>query len=497
MRKNTCYVIRLVAILLVISLRAVGQEEPKIPQVKIIHFGVGSADCTLIIVKDFDNKATNKGFHTITALIDTGQANQSQTQTTRPNDLTLWSRIWNRMRLERAERLDYFVISHLHEDHVGSATAILQAIEAQQYSWRREMIIIDRYAFRDVGIPVTYNNNTVVYRHWGTGTIVTDKTTGRKRASVPEDVINYDAYYRDHFNGTPYMTNIFGPQVRVTTPPQRRPIYFGRDLFRIGRDYELENVQMICVASNGVIGDQERTRRDADNRPRSENDLSFAFLLRFGSFRYFTGADLGGGGNYTNMERPLADQLAADWRDLNGDYPFHVCALKVNHHGSADSTNDRFVSFFNPQVAVFSADLTRFSGKRLPTEEAIRQLRRKDLLTVPTGDPLPLLLFTFRLFIHLGGSRGIIVDTDPVTHFLAYRDWENGGLQDVTLHVRRESDLTPLGTDKPPKIYMYKQPYITGTLTPDREEVPYSLDSIECKRLHNNQHRNLPLPSRN
>ena len=50
MRKKTFYAIHVITILLVISLRALGQDG--YPRVKIIHYGVGHGDCTLIIVRD-------------------------------------------------------------------------------------------------------------------------------------------------------------------------------------------------------------------------------------------------------------------------------------------------------------------------------------------------------------------------------------------------------------------------------------------------------------
>jgi hypothetical protein len=480
MRKNTCYVIRLVAILLVISLRALGQ----VPEVKMVHFGVGNADCTLIVVKDYVKPVRpNQPLKTITILIDTGSISASTGQ----NALTLWPRIWGRIQREGGNRLDYFVISHLHEDHVGNATGILEQIESQQFPWRRDMVIIDRYAFTDTGIPVTHNGNTVTYKKW---------LTGKLGSKVPDEVINYDAYYRGHFNGSTYVINVFGSQVTVTLPPQRRQIFFGQDLLRIGRDYELENVQMICVASNGVIGDKEEPTRTA-NRPPDENDLGFAFVLRFGSFRYFTGSDLGYQSPYTNMEKPLVDQLNADWGRLNGNYPFHVCALKVNHHGSENSTGRDFVRFFNPEVAVFSSSLRRFgkSTKRHPTEEVIGRLRDPGLLPSPVADPIRFLLFTFRLYIPLPRDQGFVVDVDPMGNFRSYQFWQNGGPQDVILDVKREDDGSPFVNDKPPKIYMYKQPYLDST-TPDGPEATYSPAQVTCKRLHNNEHRNLPLPSR-
>jgi beta-lactamase superfamily II metal-dependent hydrolase len=80
----------------------------------------------------------------------------------------------------------------------------------------------------------------------------------------------------------------------------------------------------------------------------TENDCSIAFLLRYGAFRYFTGGDLAG--------VPL-DYLPA-WHDLETPVaratgPVDVAVL--NHHGWLDSTNGAFLQMLRPKVAVIPA----------------------------------------------------------------------------------------------------------------------------------------------
>jgi len=80
----------------------------------------------------------------------------------------------------------------------------------------------------------------------------------------------------------------------------------------------------------------------------TENDCSIAMRLSYGAFRYFTGGDLAG--------VPL-DYLPA-WHDLETPVaratgPVDVAVL--NHHGWLDSTNSAFLQMLRPKVAVIPA----------------------------------------------------------------------------------------------------------------------------------------------
>lgn len=96
-------------------------------------------------------------------------------------------------------------------------------------------------------------------------------------------------------------------------------------------------VTMKCVATAGKVLNYGAVAGASG----SENDLSVGWALNYGTFQYFTGGDLGGeSSSYADSETPLASVV--------GD----VDVLKVNHHGSAYSTNQTFVSALKPEAAV-------------------------------------------------------------------------------------------------------------------------------------------------
>jgi hypothetical protein len=90
--------------------------------------------------------------------------------------------------------------------------------------------------------------------------------------------------------------------------------------------------------------------------PPSENDLSLGFMISFGDFQMFIGGDLSGenyesqfGYKYHDVESCLADDNI-----VKKLYGRHLEVLRINHHGSSHSTNQKFINSFDPQIAIFS-----------------------------------------------------------------------------------------------------------------------------------------------
>ncbi len=111
-----------------------------------------------------------------------------------------------------------------------------------------------------------------------------------------------------------------------------------RDSVYLGMVIDLGGgASMKCVATAGKVLNYGAVK-DASG---SENDLSIGWVLNYGSFQYFTGGDLGGESSaYADSETPLASVVG------------NVDVLKVNHHGSAYSTNQAFVNALKPEAAV-------------------------------------------------------------------------------------------------------------------------------------------------
>jgi beta-lactamase superfamily II metal-dependent hydrolase len=121
---------------------------------------------------------------------------------------------------------------------------------------------------------------------------------------------------------------------------------------------------IVAVDGNGAL--RAGDRQDQRGRP-NENDYSIAAWLRFGSFDYFIGGDLSGerapstfGWSYHDLETRLASAL--------GD----VDVYRVDHHGSAHSSNATLLAQLDPEVAIASLGDGNDYGH--PASETMRRL---------------------------------------------------------------------------------------------------------------------------
>ncbi|MEG1955180.1 MAG: MBL fold metallo-hydrolase [Mucinivorans sp.] len=119
-----------------------------------------------------------------------------------------------------------------------------------------------------------------------------------------------------------------------------------------------ENIVMTCVAANKNVQGLAK----AITEGTSENDYGLAWLLTYGKFRYFTGGDMGGVDHapYVDVESSVAKAVG------------HVCAMKINHHGSQHSSNPAFLDSLRPKSCVISCG-TRYSH---PTMQALANIMR-------------------------------------------------------------------------------------------------------------------------
>ena len=475
MRKKTFYAIHVIAILLVISLRALGQDG--YPRVKIVHYGVGHGDCTLIIVRERDGSDPTK-INTVSVLIDVGERSRQAVRQ--------WNEIWQRIQDEGGDRLDYFVVSHFHQDHMGAAAKILERIRRTRggvdiHPWRKSMQIIDRSIF-----PI--GPSTEPYSRWA--------LPRPPRPPRPPRLPTTTAYSR-------YRAEID----QHWDPNQLRPLYTGDDLFA---DHNLTYSQMICIVSNGAIGNTRVAQPQVANvsppRALNENDLSFGFILRVGSFRYYTGGDLSGEGRQyvpfqpaqppqpgiparpaqsgqsgqSAMEAPLVNYLSGRFGPN-----FHACAFKFNHHGSRHSTTEEFLRYFNPRIGVFTANHRRFGSGRLPALELINRLDDVFPRGRPPGSQRPVLLYTFRFNAQVDATR--LIGGQNVTVLAT---------QDIILSVMEEFGFS-LRVGQAPRIRLFRQERQVDRfirMSPERYHnvisqggtFPPQYNVIDCDRAHTN-----------
>jgi beta-lactamase superfamily II metal-dependent hydrolase len=122
-----------------------------------------------------------------------------------------------------------------------------------------------------------------------------------------------------------------------------------------------------CIAKNGVV----LGKKAIPNAARNENNLSVVLLLTYKNFHYYTGGDSGGENisSYVDMETPVSTVIG------------HVDAMKVDHHGSASSSNNTFLNALHPTVAIIDVGTSKYHH---PTQDALNRLSEANCIIYQT-----------------------------------------------------------------------------------------------------------------
>lgn len=289
------------------------------------HIGVGQGDATLIVA--WQSNATG-GVDTTSILIDAGNSSGKGTA------------VFNYMNdvLGTIRRVNFVITSHLHSDHIGGMPMVLQLLHNN--NWRVDYVI-DRGATMQPNPDSCYSD---------TGFIMNDTV---QPVDLPGSQIykNYQAVVNSYYSNR-----------RYNIPP-------GVDLFRaMGRP---GNMSMLTVASNAcvLLNYGYSNYACAPNPNLDENDYSYAFLLSFEGYKYFTGGDIGGAPPYLDLETPLVTYF-----ETEPIMDFHFCTYKASHHGSPHSTNAGFANYTLPTLTVVPSALRSFNGTQLPGASTLQLL---------------------------------------------------------------------------------------------------------------------------
>eukprot|EP01106_Pelomyxa_sp_JSP_P015344 TRINITY_DN524_c0_g1_i4.p1 TRINITY_DN524_c0_g1~~TRINITY_DN524_c0_g1_i4.p1 ORF type:complete len:388 (-),score=64.98 TRINITY_DN524_c0_g1_i4:158-1270(-) len=129
------------------------------------------------------------------------------------------------------------------------------------------------------------------------------------------------------------------------------------------------SVRITAADGHGALfydGSPLDTDHTTNQSPANENDYSLGIRLQYGDFSYSTAGDLTG---YTEVDS------ASSYNDVETSVCSRVGSvdvMKVNHHGSAHSTNDLWVATLKPQVSLISVGATNTLG--YPDYHTIRKL---------------------------------------------------------------------------------------------------------------------------
>ena len=225
------------------------------------------------------------------------------------------------LRAAGRDEIDYFVLSHLHRDHMGEYVAGLPRSRHGDYRLTgitdvAEIVpvrrIIDR-AFPDYAFPAPL--------------------TGGSNE-------NYIAFVR--------AQQRLGAIVQRFAPGSGSQI----GLLRKAADYPSFEIRNLYANGKLWTGQGDSTRDlfppealPADGKPAAapptENECSVALRLRYGKFSYYTGGDVS---NNTNFG-------ADPWRDVETPIALaagHVDVVAANHHGYVDSMGPEAVRALSP-----------------------------------------------------------------------------------------------------------------------------------------------------
>jgi len=347
---------RIGSILLFILFAIAWQPSAAQPFLEIHHIGCGDGDATLLLAVDSTGTNLFTGqpiWDTCTVLID-GQREGAGPEVWRYVRDTITARFPTR------KILDFIVVSHLHIDHYGGLTDLIT--DAVAARWRITGVVT-RSVLNTATITNSGGEIDTCYSD-----IQLNVSWGAKKNAFFQAITD---------------NNIAQPALIV-----------GGNLFHYKG---FKNISMECIVTVGATynsaGDgnlifiPETYSGSGFYKAKSENDLSYGWLLSFQGFHYTSYGDLGGvnSSRYVDGETPVTNYLVHRFDD--DDY--HICVHKVSHHGSAESSTKQFAAANNIFLAVFTASLRAYgrSTKPLPTETAI-----KNLLSNPKTTQL---LFTF------------------------------------------------------------------------------------------------------
>lgn len=284
-----------------------------------IHtIATGRGDATFIVMPDGTTLMIDAG--------DNGKAKDPQhpDTTKRAGE---WQAIYMKKVMEGLPgngKVDYAMVTHFHDDHMGSIRQMLPGENGYGLSGITlvgELVgynkLIDR-AYPDYDFPSR------------------KKIDGANKGFLPE-------YYKfvEYQKGKGMQMEKFNVgglnQIKMMHNPKK-----------YAKKFEIRN-----LAANGEVwtgeGTGARKQYKGDPKLFDENVNSCAIRITYGDFRYYNGGDLSGGNwsSYKSSERNMESGVAAVCGNVD--------VIKANHHGYYDTCNGFFLNTLSPEVVIIDA----------------------------------------------------------------------------------------------------------------------------------------------
>ncbi|KAH3766176.1 MBL fold metallo-hydrolase [Pelomyxa schiedti] len=237
--------------------------------------------------------------------------------------------------------IDVVIATHMHTDHVGYV-----GFGGLWWLFEKEGFVTDKLLNRAAGNWVDANKNSVCDYATEIDWIYAGVLSGT--------IENWQCYVTDPRTKAYPWVEI--PQLCSTTQIDPPDATASVTIVAVdGRD-------ALMLDGTPVTADHTQ---DAD--PPNENDFSVGIVVRYGAFTYGTFGDLDG--SYTSSGY---DYVYDDIETVVAPRVGKVDLMKVNHHGSAYSSNQYFIDTLNPQISMISCGYNNSYGH--PDQEIVTRL---------------------------------------------------------------------------------------------------------------------------
>lgn len=302
---------------------AYGQNPEYLPEWKegyldIHTIATGRGDAALVIMPDGTTMMIDAG--------DNAKAKDTQhpDATKKPGE---WQAIYIKHFLKQLpdkENLDYAMVTHLHNDHIGTIKDALPGTHGYDLS-----------GMTLVGEKIHFNK-------------FVDRAYPEYDFPSKQKVLNADKGFMPHYiNFVNYIAQ-HGTVAEKFQVGSRKQFTMVHNPKPYAKEFEIRN-----LAANGEVwtgrGTKSEKMYSGDTGLFDENMNSCAIRLRYGKFSYYNGGDLSGGNwpIYKSQERDFETPVAK----VCGK----VTVMKANHHGYFDTCNAFFLQTLSPQVIIIDA----------------------------------------------------------------------------------------------------------------------------------------------
>ena len=312
-------IMTLSALVLAMNLVAAQDYLPKWQEgyMDIHTIATGRGDATLIVMPDGTTLMIDAG--------DNGKAKDKQhpDTTKRAGE---WQAIYMKHFMEGLpnNKVDYAMITHFHDDHMGSIREMLPGKNGYGLS-----------GITLVGEMVGYDK-------------LIDRDYPDYDFPSKKNVANANKKFMDEYHKFVEYQKTQGMQMErfdIGALNQIKMLYNPK---AYKKNFEIRN-----LAANGEVwtgvGTAHEKQYKGDPTLFDENVNSTAIRITYGNFKYFNGGDLSGGNwsSYKSSERDMETPVAK------------VCGkvdvIKANHHGYYDTCNGFFMNVLSPDVVIVDA----------------------------------------------------------------------------------------------------------------------------------------------